>query len=167
MCFGQPWSIYNYENLGGNSRLWPAIGHTALIWRRCWPSRCRFFGWAWGSRCGDCALAGLPLWLVILFVVPAVRAALFFAPAAACCRPKDGGTERHHTVFGIRLHNSLAGTVPRRRVGQRGDGDWHYVIIWGGAVWFGTTVLKEYGWSLFVGLPFMMGFLFGPDLRLS
>ena len=27
------------------------------------------------------------------------------------------------------------------------------------SVWFGTHVLRDYGWSLFVGLPFSMGFL--------
>jgi len=100
------------------------------------------------------SLGGRPFW-VLLFFVPVVKFAFF---ALLCiltsrnARPPCGKNQS-------RLVNLFGAIVPR--------GTWSSafvaVIVTAAltvlAAWGGLAVFRDYGWTIFVGLPFCMGFL--------
>jgi uncharacterized membrane protein YhaH (DUF805 family) len=148
--FGHPWSILNYENTG--AALSPTEDRAELLtlWAVSLPFLCS--GVVLTLR--RLRSAGLPLWLVVLFVVPMLKLVFFailcllparesFAPGHASpdLRAKKGAQDiRRHSirdaVFAICI--TLLLTVP--------------------ITWLGTSLFQDYGWSLFVALPFCMGF---------
>ena len=93
-------------------------------------------------------------WLVLLFFVPVVKIIFFLLLSllpsreglAAAARP--GGLKAWLGFF-----------IPRNRVGSAAAGVIFAIVSSVIGLWFGTTVLRGYGWSLFVGLPFALGFL--------
>lgn len=98
--------------------------------------------------------AGMPLWMSLLFVVPVLKWFLFAALVLAPELASGEGRDRE----------------PPPRAGWLG---WLPGSVWGsallsvaatvalavGAMAFGTQLLRSYGWGLFVGVPFAMGFL--------
>jgi uncharacterized membrane protein YhaH (DUF805 family) len=97
--------------------------------------------------------AGLPVWLTPLFFVPGVNVA--FAGVLAVWPSATGGeaarTEQPEPL--------LARIVPKSAIGSA-----VFAVAVTGALGFGlillgSRVLLEYGWGLFVGVPFMQGAL--------
>ena len=97
--------------------------------------------------------AGLPLWLSFLFFAPVIKF-LFFAvlavvpPRAA----EDTSNPEPNRRRGPRW-------LPRSRFGSALAAAAVTSVAAAGMVWFGTHVIESYGWALFAGLPFCMGFL--------
>lgn len=94
--------------------------------------------------------AGLPGWLVLLFFVPLVNLLLF---AALCVVPT--ATESEHTGRSM----SLGRWVPRSKVGSAAAS---VVVTVGVAIGFtllAVDVFGQYGWGVFVGIPFTVGML--------
>jgi hypothetical protein len=91
--------------------------------------------------------AQLPLWLAVLFVVPIVKWFLFLALALVpergeyLIKPAPRVTWLPSSMFASALF-AIAATVMLALV----------------AMVISTTMLGEYGWGLFVGVPFSMGF---------
>jgi uncharacterized membrane protein YhaH (DUF805 family) len=99
--------------------------------------------------------AGLWPGLVILFVAPVIKLLLF---ALLCLLPpRELRSARPHGT--VRPRDFLEKIIPRHPVGNAAVAVFFTLLLTLAAVWFGTTVLKDYGWALFVGLPFWLGFI--------
>lgn len=98
---------------------------------------------------------GWPLWCVIFFFVPFLK--LFFF-LMLCVLPSRE-TTAESSKLSSKKNSRLGAFIPGQPLGSAALG----VIVSGilalQAVWLGTLVLGDYGWTLFVGLPFMMGLL--------
>lgn len=98
--------------------------------------------------------AGLPQSLVALFFLPFLNLLFFLA---LCMVP---GRERVADRQGekVRRSWSLARIVPESAVGSAAVSVLITVPVGLGATVLGAQVLQNYGWGLFVALPFVMGF---------
>ncbi len=98
--------------------------------------------------------ARLPLWLAVLFVVPALKWVLFLVAALV---PRNNVPEP--PVIGSRIPTWLERMCPRTRLGSALAGvGLSCALLWG-ATLLGTQGFRQYGWGLFLGLPFIAGFL--------
>jgi uncharacterized membrane protein YhaH (DUF805 family) len=100
------------------------------------------------------SLGWKPVW-ILLFFVPVVKLAFF---AVLCILPSR--TERPACDKAqSRWFNLLAGIVPRGKWGSAFIALAITAAITVLAAWVGLAVFRDYGWTIFVGLPFSMGFL--------
>jgi len=92
-----------------------------------------------------------PLW-VLLFFVPVVKLIFF---AVLCVLP----SREEGRVPSVNQSKFPTALLPRSAFGSALVA----VIATAGlamlAAWLGITIFRDYGWSIFVGLPFCMGFL--------
>ena len=99
--------------------------------------------------------ACLPLWLAVFFVVPVLKWLLFLA--AAVVPRREALEPAPHE--GIRPPSWLERVCPRTRLGSAMAS----VVLSCGLLWaatlLGTQGFEQYGWGLFLGLPFVAGFL--------
>lgn len=99
--------------------------------------------------------ARLPLWLAVFFVVPVLKWFLFLATAVA---PRREALEPPPHE-GIRPPNWLERAYPKSRLGSAMAGvAMSCALLWA-ATLLGTQGFMQYGWGLFLGLPFVAGFL--------
>lgn len=151
-CFGEQWSIFNWPTI--RFYLWQSglremdrgylfallatslpflWAGTVLILRRL-----RSLGWR-------------PLW-VLLFFVPVVKLIFF---AVLCLLPsveeKQAPPPLQERVLGM--------PVPQNTLQSALIAIFVTALLAVIGVWLGTTIFQDYGWSVFVGLPFSMGFL--------
>jgi uncharacterized membrane protein YhaH (DUF805 family) len=97
--------------------------------------------------------ADLSPWLAVLFFVPLVKFIFFLVLSLLPSQPQHPVSSAEATRSGV------SRIVPRSATASAVVA-MGFVLIFGVAsVLFGTEVLRDYGWSLFVGLPFCMGFL--------
>lgn len=99
--------------------------------------------------------AQLPLWLTILFVVPVLKWFLFIVASLA---PRRDEPERP-LLEGAREPMWLERICPHSRIGSALAGVTVSCLLLWGATLLGTHGFKQYGWGLFLGLPFIAGFL--------
>lgn len=97
--------------------------------------------------------AGLPLWWVALFVVPVLKGFLFVVlvlipPAPAPGQPR--GPDPGRGGFGW---------LPTSRLGSAAAAILASGLLSGGIAVLSTEGLRQYGWGLFVGTPFVQGFM--------
>lgn len=98
--------------------------------------------------------AGQPLWLTILFFAPIVNL-LFFA--VLCVLP---GHEAHDTSsVAAKPQQALPGFWPKSRWGSAALGVAIAAVLGTSVAWFDLRFLGTYGLTLFVALPFVMGYL--------
>ena len=98
--------------------------------------------------------AGLPLWLSLFFFVPFLNMLLFIF---LCCVPTAEAATRRGPLAA--RHRSFDQWIPRGVAASAFAGAMLTLLLGLLFVGFSTTVLASYGWGLFVGVPFMMGFL--------
>jgi len=100
------------------------------------------------------ALGWRPFW-VLLFFVPVVKF-LFFA--VLCSLPSRDERRTHPDTEGYwdRLFDRV---LPHGTIGSAAVAILATAVLALGAAWLGTSVFRDYGWTIFVGLPFAMGFL--------
>ena len=152
---GELWSVFDYSRVSGY--LWPKLptldgaGQYALMLTLSLPFMCA------GVLLVLKRLrsAQLPPWLVLLFFVPVVKIIFF---ALLCVVPSRERLEKERQQGGG-LKAWLGLIIPRSATGSAAAGIFFATASSAVCVWLGTTVLKTYGWSLFVGLPFTLGFL--------
>src|SRR5690349_8706171 len=100
------------------------------------------------------ALGWRPFW-VLLFFVPVAKF-LFFA-VLCCLSSRDKGRTQPDTEgYWDRL---LDRVLPRGTIGSAAVAVLATAVLALAAAWLGTSVFRDYGWTIFVGLPFAMGFL--------
>lgn len=99
--------------------------------------------------------ARLPLWLAILFVVPVVKWFLFLLASLVPRREVPPALEPPPAP----LPGSAWRVFPRSRMGSALAAVGISALITVAITAVGASVLQNYGWGLFVGVPFMTGFL--------
>jgi uncharacterized membrane protein YhaH (DUF805 family) len=94
-------------------------------------------------------------WLVLLFFVPVLKLLFFLILCLVPSRGRPAATSSPPS--GLKGFFGLL--VPRSTAGSAVAGIVFATASSAISVWIGTTVLREYGWALFVGIPFALGFL--------
>jgi uncharacterized membrane protein YhaH (DUF805 family) len=145
--FDRQWSVFSYldQPLPGIQNLSPAQSprELAVLLAVSFP-----FLWTGVALClKRLRSARLPLWLAVLFVVPVIKWFLFVALAVVPERGRDLGTPRLPARW-----------LPRSVFGSAALAVGVSVLFAVGAALASTVVLRDYGWGLFVGVPFCMGF---------
>ncbi|MBI3881158.1 MAG: SRPBCC family protein [Verrucomicrobia bacterium] len=99
--------------------------------------------------------ARLPLWLAVLFVVPVLKWFLFVALGLV------PGREIADSALNPRrdMNDRWRRWLPKSASGSAAVAVGLSTIIAVPVAVFGMEVLSDYGWGLFVGLPFCMGFM--------
>src|SRR5436190_23111874 len=100
------------------------------------------------------SLGWRPFW-VLLFFVPVVKF-LFFAVLCLLRSKEDRQAPPRVEGFWDRL---LGRILPHGGLGSALVAVLATAVLALGAGWLGTSVFRDYGWTIFVGLPFAMGFL--------
>ena len=94
-------------------------------------------------------------WLVLLFFMPVVKLIFF---ALLCLLPAREERAKP-PVISESLSTIFITLVPTGVFGSAITAVLLTAALAILAAWLGTSVFKDYGWSIFVGLPFCMGFL--------
>jgi uncharacterized membrane protein YhaH (DUF805 family) len=97
---------------------------------------------------------GLPLWLVLVFFVPFVNLLFFILLGVLPPRAADAGARPGATGG---LKSFLDRVVPRGALGSAFFGVAIVALLTVGATVWSVKGLGNYGWGLFVGLPFCVG----------
>ncbi|HEY0544752.1 MAG TPA: hypothetical protein VGC91_05075 [Pyrinomonadaceae bacterium] len=100
---------------------------------------------------------GLPLWLVAFFFVPFLN--LFFFLLLSVMPSRDGAKVKMGETFGARLMYTLGRVIPDSGVGSAAVGVVVTVPVALGLVYLSVNRMGDYGWGLFVGLPFFLGLI--------
>lgn len=153
--FEQPWTIFGWETwrfyLWQSPWEWVEQGYYMALLVDSLPflwvgtvltlRRLRSLGWR-------------PLW-VLLFFVPIAKFIFF---AVLCILPSRGelaGKDTRQSLWA----NRLAAALPCGRWGSALVAVLITAVLTVLAAWGGIVVFRDYGWAIFVGLPFAMGFL--------
>jgi uncharacterized membrane protein YhaH (DUF805 family) len=97
--------------------------------------------------------AGQPLWLVVLFFIPLVNLLLFLI----LCTMDSHERPVEQQAAPWPQTRSLDAYIPRSQLGAGLVSIGLTVVIGLLLTILGTTTLKQYGWGLFVALPFCLG----------
>jgi uncharacterized membrane protein YhaH (DUF805 family) len=89
-------------------------------------------------------------WWVALFFVPVIKLVFF---ALLCVLPSR--EEKLRTPPRLPRRNWLGALIPRSAAGSAVVALGFSLAVAVTSVWVGTAVLQNYGWALFVGLPFL------------
>jgi uncharacterized membrane protein YhaH (DUF805 family) len=152
---GQRWSLLDYSKVG--EYLWPkfptfeGVGQYAVLLALSLPFM--FAGVLLTLK--RLRSAQLPQWLVLLFFVPVAK--IIFLTLLCVLPSRERLDKERQQGGGLKAWLGLI--IPRGRSGSAAVGILFATASSAVCVWLGTTVLKTYGWSLFVGLPFALGFL--------
>jgi uncharacterized membrane protein YhaH (DUF805 family) len=98
--------------------------------------------------------AGLPHWLVAVFFLPFINLLFFLLLSILPSRETKEATPR--TFYG-RVHHALDRTIPEGAFGSAALGVLLTVLLSTGITVLSVQGLGNYGWGLFVGLPFCLG----------
>jgi len=145
--FGRQWSVFSYfqQPLPGIENLSPAQSPDEFIILL---AASLPFLWAGVMLCMKrLRSAQLPLWLAVLFVAPIVKWFLFVALALVPQRNKD-----------LNEPGPKISWLPKSVFGSAALAVGASVLLAIAAMILSTVVLHDYGWGLFVGVPFCMGF---------
>jgi hypothetical protein len=99
---------------------------------------------------------GLPLWLVAFFFLPFLN--LFFFLLLSVLPSRDGAA-RAGGDFTARLTHTVGRVIPDSSWGSAAFGVLVTVPLAIGAVYVSVNAMGDYGWGLFVGLPFFLGLI--------
>jgi len=97
--------------------------------------------------------AGLPLWLVVFFFAPVVNLFLFLL----LCLLPSASAQSETVKQPNNWRRSLGKFVPTNQVGSAGVGIAITLLLSLAATQFSVIALENYGWGLFVGVPFFIG----------
>jgi uncharacterized membrane protein YhaH (DUF805 family) len=150
--FGLPWSLFNYWIIGesteidnaplGRLRFYATLVTLALpfIWVGVVLTlrRLRDIGW--------------PLWLVVVFFFPFVNLIFFLLLSTAPSRERTPGATRAPGLKAM-----LDRIIPRSGFGSAVAGIIVTTLLTVGITVLSVQGLGNYGWGLFVGLPFCLG----------
>lgn len=99
---------------------------------------------------------GLPLWLVAFFFVPFLN--LFFFLLLSVL-PSREDKVRVGDSFAARMRHVLGRVIPDSKMGSAFVGVLVTVPVAIGAIYLSINTFNDYGWGVFVGLPFFLGLL--------
>jgi uncharacterized membrane protein YhaH (DUF805 family) len=93
--------------------------------------------------------ADLSSWLVLLFFIPFLNFLLFFILSILPKKENDIDTEKHAY---------LSRLIPKNQIGSNAVAIGITIFMAMLTTFFTINYLEEYGWGLFVGIPFFLGF---------
>jgi uncharacterized membrane protein YhaH (DUF805 family) len=99
---------------------------------------------------------GLPLWLAVLFFPPIVNLIFFLILSIL---PARQGSAKPGVLLPGRSNRYLDRVIPSGAWGSAAIAALFSVPVCAAATYFATSVLHNYGWGLFVALPFCLGLL--------
>ncbi len=151
--FQRPWSLFNYWAVGEGAE----IDETPLGLLNFYATLVAIalpFIWVGVvltlRRLRD---VGWPLWLVAVFFLPFVN--LLFFLLLSTVPSSDGVERRARRPFGLKA--ALDAVVPRGSFGSAVAGVVSTTVFTVGVTFLSVEGLHNYGWGLFVGLPFCLG----------
>jgi hypothetical protein len=149
---GRRWSLLDYSRAG--EYLWPKLPSADVgQWATMLAISLPFMAAGVVLTVKRLRAAKLSPWLVLLFFVPIIKLLFFALLSIIPSREASTGDaplrpERWPGLF-----------IPRSSTGAAAAGIAFATACTAVNVWLGTTLLRDYGWSLFVGLPFAQAFL--------
>src|SRR5262245_14172320 len=153
--FGKPWTFFDPEVL--RISLWQSAGtkEDVFYFLTLLAVSLPFLWVGIVLTFGRLRSLGWPSWLVLLFFVPVLKLLLF---ALLCLVPARAGRASAIAPTGLRS-GFISRLMPRNALGSALVSIVITVSLAAAAAWLATSVANRYGWALFVGVPFVMGFL--------
>src|ERR1700676_3494580 len=153
--FHRPWGLFNYWGPGGDvSRITELSGNEAVFLGTMVALSLPFIWLGVVLTMKRLRSAGLPTHLLAVFFLPFLNL-LFFV---ILCLWPERDPSRPQTKVDPRKESSLTRIFPESALGSAAVSLLITVPVGFGAALLGTQVLANYGWGLFVALPFIMGF---------
>lgn len=151
--FGRPWSLWSYLDVPGGHAI-TALSQGDLQFALALAAVALPFVAA-GTALTVARLRdiGLPLWPVLLFFVPVVNVMVFSVLAVM---PSHGAPARLDAA-----QRPLPRWMPTSRIGAAVAAVLLAALPALLLAWLSVTVFRSYGWGVFVGIPFLVGFLSG------
>ena len=151
LAFGRGWYPWNYLDVAGAGPLGSLSRADAVFCATLVALALPFVAAGTALTVRRLRDAGLAPGLVVLFFVPVVNLLVF---AALCAVPSREAAPREAQPAGT---SALDRWIPRSRFGSAAAGVGLTVLVGSLVVAVSVEALAEYGWSLFVGVPFAMG----------
>lgn len=152
--FGRPWGFFNYWvplDRAANVAALPPEERNFLITMALMSLPFIWVGLAMTVR--RLRSAGLPTWLAVLFFAPFVNLLFLLILAVV------PGHEERANRWATRLESPFDRLVPRSAIGAAAVSVVVTGLLGTVLVWLSVTTFRSYGWGLFLGIPFAMGFL--------
>lgn len=151
-AFHRPWTVFNYmEPVRDVGRITELRGDEAQFLETMVTLALPFIWVGVVLTLKRLRGAGMPPWLVVLFFVPFLNL-LFFAFLCVAPARQQASTKESEGV------GWLTRLVPESALGSAATAVLITVPIGLGITMLGVQVLRNYGWGVFVALPFTMGF---------
>ena len=152
---GKRWSLLDYTRLG--EYLWPKFpafeGVGEFVAMLAWSLPFMTAGVLLTLK--RLRSVQLSPWLVLIFFVPVIKLIFFFL--LCLLPPRESAKPEKDLPPGPK--SWLGQFIPRNGAAAAFGGIVFAMMASALCVWIGTTLFRQYGWSLFVGLPFILGFL--------
>jgi hypothetical protein len=153
--FGYRWTIFDYWWPLGNPTKLTSLGSAEYAFLFTMAAASIPFVWIGvATTIKRLRTLRIPEWLVVLFFLPFINIALF---TLLCALPEPGAQPFQQP--GHTLHDRLGRFIPADRFGAIALSIVVTAILGFGALLLGTKILQEYGWGVFVGVPFVQGTL--------
>jgi uncharacterized membrane protein YhaH (DUF805 family) len=151
--FGYHWSLFDYWSpIGTDARL-TALGFKDYAFLLTLVAASLPFLWVGvATTIKRLRAMRMPEWIVVLFFIPAVNVVLF---ALLCALPEVRDQPASDSGHGI--HDWFGRFIPTDRFGAIILSIITAGLLGFGAMQLGTRVFAEYGWGVFVGVPFLQG----------
>jgi len=153
--FHRPWGLFNYWVPVGDVARITAVGGPEAAFLATMLALALPFVWVgMALTLRRLRSARLPSYLILLFFVPFLNLLFFLS---LCLVPDREALAARHTT-GQDAGSSLAQVLPQSALGSAAVSLLFTVPIGIGLVLLETKLLMNYGWGLFVAVPFAMGF---------
>jgi hypothetical protein len=153
--FGKPWTMFDWDTL--RLYLWQSpIGSGERFYLAALLATSLPFLWL-GTILTLRRLRSLDWqpWWVFFFFVPVLKLVFF---ALLCVLPSRAARQQPPPAHD-RGTRTLSSLIPRSGLGSALLAIVLTTVLATAAAWLGTAVFRDYGWTIFVGVPFAMGFL--------
>jgi uncharacterized membrane protein YhaH (DUF805 family) len=159
--FGKPWSPLNYAITGEIGGLFSLDRNDQVFYATMLALALPFLVVGVVLTVRRLRDVGWPLWFVVFFFVPMpINLVFFIGLCLVPSRPSGvhGGLNDINDITGALTSKSMD-TQPRIAYRRAIPAILISLLVGAAAVYVGTHILKDYGWSLFVGLPFVLPML--------
>jgi uncharacterized membrane protein YhaH (DUF805 family) len=150
--FGREWSVFNYLSPGGSDSVNRLHGSEVNFYGTLLFIAIPFIVAGLALTVRRLRSAELPLWLTVFFFIPIANLFFFALLAVIPARQPAVESEKERDV-----KDWLGRLIPENSFGSAALALLISVSLAAGFAQFGVSVLQNYGWGLFVGLPFALG----------